>query len=220
MSSKPNQAFNLFEMGKYLRKVKWDKEDLEHAKKFINQISFLSEENFMGHDSKGFEELEYFMSNNEKILVPAFGQYSSGKSTLLNILIGNDYLPTMDGICTNKGVIIEYSSDVETAELHEAKLKFETKFSKYFCFEKTKLITNDKSKIKSEIDKINKQHKSIQFEDSFLLLKVYIEFFEIFKKEQREKILLIDFPGLGVLKKNNFFKSEILGPLINMFNYI
>ena len=215
MSSKPNQAFNLFEMGKYLRKVKWDKEDLEHAKKFINQISFLSEENFMGHDSKGFEELEYFMSNNEKILVPAFGQYSSGKSTLLNILIGNDYLPTMDGICTNKGVIIEYSSDVETAELHEAKLKFETKFSKYFCFEKTKLITNDKSKIKSEIDKINKQHKSIQFEDSFLLLKVYIEFFEIFKKEQREKILLIDFPGLGVLKKNNFFKSEILGPLIN-----
>ena len=215
MLSKPNQALNLLEMGKYLRKVKWDKEDLEHAKKFINQISFLSEEKFMGHDSKGFEELEYIMSNNEKILVPSFGQYSSGKSTLLNILIGQDYLPASDGICTNKGVIIEYSSDVETAELHEAKLKFETKFSKYFCFEKKKLITNDKTKIKSEIDKINKQHKTIEFEDSFLLLKVYIEFFEIFKKEEREKILLIDFPGLGILKKSNFFKSEILGPLIN-----
>ena len=215
MLSTPLQSVNLLEMGQYLRKVKWDKEDLEHAKKFINQISFLSEENFMGHDSKGFEELEYIMSNNEKIFVPAFGQYSSGKSTLLNILIGKDYLPTSDGVCTNKGVFIEYSSNVDIAELYEVKLKFETKFSKYFALEKKKLITNDKSKIKSEIDKINKQHKSIEFEDSFLLLKVYIEFFELFEIEEREKILLIDFPGLGVLKKNNFFKSEILGPLIN-----
>jgi GTPase SAR1 family protein len=202
-------------MGKYLKKVKWDKEDFEHARKFINQISILSKENFLGYDTKGFKELEYIMSNNEKILVPAFGQYSSGKSTLLNVLIGEDYLPTSEGVCTNKGVIIEYTSNVDISELYEAKIKFETEFSKFFVIEKKKLISNDRTKIKSEIDKINRQHKSIQFEDSFLLLRVYIEFFELFEKEEREKILLIDFPGLGVLQKNNFFNSEVLGPLIN-----
>ena len=215
MSSKPIETINFDEMGKYLKKVKWDKEDLEHARRFIKQISGLSEENFLGYDVKGLKELEYIMSNNEKILVPAFGQYSSGKSSLLNILIGEDYLPTSEGVCTNKGVIIEYTSNVDTVELYEAKIKFETEFSKFFVIEKKKLISNDRTKIKSEIDKINRQHKSIQFEDSFLLLRVHIEFFELFEKEEREKILLIDFPGLGVLQKNNFFNSEVLGPLIN-----
>ena len=215
MSSKPIETINFDEMGKYLKKVKWDKEDLEHARRFIKQISDLSKEDFLGYDVKGLKELEYIMSNNEKILVPAFGQYSSGKSSLLNILIGADYLPTSEGVCTNKGVIIEYTSNVDTVELYEAKIKFETEFSKFFVIEKKKLISNDRTKIKSEIDKINRQHKSIQFEDSFLLLRVHIEFFELFEKEEREKILLIDFPGLGVLQKNNFFNSEVLGPLIN-----
>ena len=91
MSSKSYQGFNLSKFGQYFNKVKWDKEDLEHAKNFINQLSFLSE--LIKHDSKGFEELEYILSNNEKVLVPTLGQYSSGKSSLLNVLIGKEYLP-------------------------------------------------------------------------------------------------------------------------------
>lgn len=199
-------------MGKYLKKVTWDKEDLEHAKKFIEKISFLSEEKFMTQDFKGLDEFEYFMANNNKILIPTIGQYSSGKSTLLNLLIGEEYLPTSDGVCTNKGVIIEYISDKNKAELYELKLKLGHKF---FSFEKHRLITDDKSKIQEEIDKINKEHKNIKLEDSFLLLKVYIKFFELFKEEEKEKILLIDFPGLGVLKSKNFFSSDVIGPLIN-----
>ena len=206
------ESLNLFEMGKYLKKVTWDKEDLEHAKKFIEKISFLSEEKFMTQDFKGLDEFEYFMANNNKILIPTIGQYSSGKSTLLNLLIGEEYLPTSDGVCTNKGVIIEYISDKNKAELYELKLKLGHKF---FSFEKHRLITDDKSKIQEEIDKINKEHKNIKLEDSFLLLKVYIKFFELFKEEEKEKILLIDFPGLGVLKTKNFFSSDVIGPLIN-----
>ena len=206
------ESLNLFEMGKYLKKVTWDKEDLEHAKKFIEKISFLSEEKFMTQDFKGLDEFEYFMANNNKILIPTIGQYSSGKSTLLNLLIGEEYLPTSDGVCTNKGVIIEYISDKNKAELYELKLKLGHKF---FSFENHRLITDDKSKIQEEIDKINKEHKNIKLEDSFLLLKVYIKFFELFKEEEKEKILLIDFPGLGVLKTKNFFSSDVIGPLIN-----
>ena len=213
MLSKPLQEnIDLIEMGKYLKKLKWDKEDLEHAKKYIEQIAFLSEEKFMSQDFKGLDEFEYFIANNNKILIPTIGQYSSGKSSLLNILIGNHYLPTSDGVCTNKGVIIEYTPDKNIAELYEIKLNLERK---YFSFVKSKKICDDKNKIEGEIDKINKEHKAIKLEDSFLLLKVHIEFFELLEEEFREKILLIDFPGLGVLKNKNFFSSDVLGPLIN-----
>ena len=213
MLSKPLQEnIDLIEMGKYLKKLKWDKEDLEHAKKYIEQIAFLSEEKFMSQDFKGLDEFEYFIANNNKILIPTIGQYSSGKSSLLNILIGNYYLPTSDGVCTNKGVIIEYTPDKNIAELYEIKLNLERK---YFSFVKSKKICDDKKKIEGEIDKINKEHKAIKLEDSFLLLKVHIEFFELLEEEFREKILLIDFPGLGVLKNKNFFSSDVLGPLIN-----
>jgi len=213
MLSKPLQEnIDLIEMGKYLKKLKWDKEDLDHAKKYIEQISFLSEEKFMSQDFKGLDEFEYFIANNNKILIPTIGQYSSGKSSLLNILIGNHYLPTSDGVCTNKGVIIEYTPDKNIAELYEIKLNLERK---YFSFVKSKKICDDKNKIEEEIDKINKEHKEIKLEDSFVLLKVHIEFFELLEEEYREKILLIDFPGIGVRKNINFFSSDVLGPLIN-----
>ena len=207
-----SEQINLEEMGKYLKKLIWDKEDLEHAKQFIKQISYLSEEKFMNKDFEGLEEFEYFIANNNKILIPTIGQYSSGKSSLLNILIGEKYLPTSQGVCTNVGVIIEYTSNKNISELYEIKLK---KSNKYFNFEKSKIICNDKTKIKDTIDKRNKEHRPLKLEDSFLLLKVNIELFELIQEKYREKILLIDFPGLNVLENKNFFSSDVLSPLIN-----
>ena len=203
---------NFKEMGKYLNKLVWDKEDLEHAKKFINQISYLSEEKFMEKEFKGLEEFEYFIANDNKILIPTIGQYSTGKSSLLNILIGEEYLPSSPRVCTNVGVIIEYTSNKNIAELYEIKFK---QNNKYFTFEKIKIICNDKSKIKEKIDKRNKEQTLLKLEDSFLLLKVNVELFELIEEKYREKILLIDFPGLSVLEKKNFFGSDVLSPLIN-----
>ena len=208
-----SEQIDLEEMEKNLKKLVWDKEDLEHAEQFIKQISYLSDEKFMQKDFEGLEEFEYFIANNNKILIPTIGQYSSGKSSLLNILIGEEYLPTFEGVCTNVGVIIEYTSDKNISELYEINLE---KSNKYFSFKKTKIICNDKTKIKDTIDKRNKEHRLLKLEDSFLLLKVNIKLFESLKEEKnREKILLIDFPGLNVLEEKNFFSSDVLGPLIN-----
>ena len=207
-----SEKINFKEMGKYLNKLFWDKEDLEHAKKFINQISYLSDEKFMKKDFEGLEEFEYFIANNNKVLIPTLGQYSTGKSSVLNILIGEKYLPSSEGVCTNVGVIIEYTSNKNIAELYEIKFK---QNNKYFTFEKTKIICNDKTKIKDTIEKKNKDHRLLKLEDSFLLLKVNVELFELIEEEYRDKILLIDFPGLNVLENKNFFSSDVLSPLIN-----
>ena len=208
-----SEQINLEEMGKNLKKLVWDEEDLEHAKQFIKQISYLSDEKFMQKDFEGLEEFEYFIANNNKILIPTIGQYSSGKSSLLNILIGEEYLPTSEGVCTNVGIIIEYTSNKNISELYEINLE---QSNKYFSFKKSKIICNDKTKIKDTIDKRNKEHRFLKLEDSFLLLKVNIKLFESLKEEKnREKILLIDFPGLDVLETKNFFSSDVLSPLIN-----
>ena len=208
-----SEQIDLEEMGKNLKQLVWDEEDLEHAKQFIKQISYLSDEKFMQKDFEGLEEFEYFIANNNKILIPTIGQYSSGKSSLLNILIGEEYLPTSEGVCTNVGIIIEYTSNKNISELYEINLE---QSNKYFSFKKSKIICNDKTKIKDTIDKRNKEHRLLKLEDSFLLLKVNIKLFESLKEEKnREKILLIDFPGLDVLEKKNFFSSDVLSPLIN-----
>ena len=205
------ELINFKEMGKYLEKLQWDKEDLEHIQQFINQISDLSEEKFMEKDFEGLEELRYFIANNNKILIPTIGQYSSGKSSLLNIIIGEEYLPTSPGICTNVAILIEYTSKKNIAELYKIKLK---KDKKYIIFEKNNIICNDKTKIKETIDKINKENRTSKLEDSFLLLKVNIELFELYIEKYKEKIILIDFPGLDVLGNKNFFSSDVLSPLI------
>lgn len=198
---------------KYIDKLQWDEEDFKQAKAFIQKINDISQSKLMNMDLEGLNEFEYFLANNNKILIPTIGLYSSGKSTLLNLLIGEDYLPTGEGVCTNKGVIIEYTSAKNIAELYKIKVKLE---NNYCTFQKSELICNNKDEIWDKIEEINKKNKPIELEDSFLLLKVYIEFFEVFKDEKiKDKILLIDFPGLGVLKNKNYFKDDVFGKLIN-----
>lgn len=86
MSSKQQK-----ELENYFEKIEWDKEDLEHAKIFIEKIKCLTEEEFISKDLYGLEEFEYYLANNDKILIPTIGAYSSGKSSLLNLLIGEKY---------------------------------------------------------------------------------------------------------------------------------
>ncbi len=181
-------------------------------KNLLIKFHILSDEKFMKKDFEVLEQFEYFIANDNKLLIPTIGQYSIGKSSILNILIGEKYLPSSEGICTNVGVIIEYTSNKNIAELYEIKFK---QNNKYFTFKKTKIICNDKTKIKDTIQKKNKEHRLLKLEDSFLLLKVNVELFELIGEEHREKILLIDLPGLNVLENKNFFSSDVLSPIIN-----
>ena len=54
------------------------------------------------------DDLLLFLEQHSKIRISVLGLYSSGKSTILNYIIGKDILPTSYDECTKRSVIIRY----------------------------------------------------------------------------------------------------------------
>jgi ribosome biogenesis GTPase A len=81
---------------------------IKRLEPIVDQFVDLEPENELIKDIKNdFEFLKHYIYKDRKIRVPIFGGYSTGKSSLLNSLIGfGDILPTGSGICTKRGIII------------------------------------------------------------------------------------------------------------------
>ena len=85
---------------------------------------------------KDFNILEHFIEKDRKIRIPFLGGYSTGKSSLLNCLIGKDILPTGSNITTNREIIIRNNEQGKY-------ILYKTKFIKkgdYYCFIENNII--------------------------------------------------------------------------------
>ena len=163
------------------------------------------------------KNLEEYIKNDRKIRIVFLGLYSSGKSTIINSLIGNDILPTSSKECTKRGIIIRYHNE-DIPELY--KTKFILK-NDYYCFEDSKeLICKGNTTIKEKLNGIFKKDDEINFEDFFYVVKVKIRLLDDLKK----KIEFIDFPGLNTEKtKNNVELQKTFDNLMKFtdgFNFI
>ena len=166
---------------------------IEPNNKFIKKM----EENYNG--------LVKLLIHDRKIRIALLGLYSSGKSTILNALIGKKILPTSNDIWTNRGIIIRYH-DKDEPELY--KTKFIQKSDYYFFEDSNEPVCTGFDNVKKELEKLNKVNE--KFEDSFYILKIKIEFYDEYQieNELKERIELIDFPGLHT--ENNFYKQIFL----------
>ena len=183
-----------------------NKKNIKTLKNMIEHISYLSEETIKNPEFKGLEEFKYLIANQDKILISLIGPPCSGKTSLLNALIGEEYLSTYNSISMKKGIIIEYTSDKHLTELYEIRLGIE-----YFKIEKIKKICDNKNKIREEIDKINNTaNNGFKLEDNFLLLKVHIEVLDLFEEKYRKNILFIKYPNMSGLERNNLVYNKIL----------
>ena len=87
----------------------------------INPLLMLEpNNNFIKRIEKNYDDLVNFLNNDRKIRIALLGLYSSGKSTILNSLIGKQILPTSSDECTNRGIIIRYHNKDEP-ELYKTK---------------------------------------------------------------------------------------------------
>ena len=186
----------------------------ELIKDYIIQLENLEDNNIIRFIHEEYDKLYDFIDNDNKIRLAFLGTTSTGKSTLLNNIIGKKILPTGAGICTKKGIIIQNINN-NIPELYEA--KFESKNGYYIFKQKNESICKGYEEVKKKLEEINNSNEKVSFEDIFCILKIKIELLDYLELDDKikNKIELIDFPGF---ETNTVNENELFGPLIDIIS--
>ena len=118
-----------------------------------------------------------FLKIYDVILIPFLGISNSGKTTIINGMLGDDILPTDLKECTKRGIIIRYSEgemNIKKANFIKDKL-----FNKdYYYFEAEKYVIGKGKKQVTEILKGLNYDFTDKEEDSFYYLQTKINIFD------------------------------------------
>ena len=151
--------------------------------------------------SQKLEKFKYFY-------LPLVGMNNSGKSTILNDLIGYDLLPTGKDINTKKGILIKYCD----GEPEINKVKFNYNSGKCL-FTHEAFLGKGVQDVKKILRNINANFADKE-ENFFYEVFTKIKFFEEnkFAQQLKDKICFIDLPGYAT--KYQFEKRDIHSQLI------
>ncbi len=218
---KNNNNNNIFNKSMIKFKQKNDfKYSLEKMKSIKNMIlepllKIESNNKFIKRMEGNYNGLVKLLIYERKIRIALLGLYSSGKSTILNALIGKKILPTSNDICTNRGIIIRYH-DKDEPELYKTKFIKNPDLNYYIFEDNDEVYAKGFKRVKKELEILNQVN--CKFEDSFFILKIKIDFLNKFciKNEIKERIEFIDFPGLNTV--NKFFDKQIFDPLMEFID--
>ena len=203
---------------KELRDLTYNLKLVKSLEEIISSLISLDPENDLLKKLKdNFDSFSFYLYNAKKIRIPLLGGYSTGKSSFLNSLIGKEILPIDVRKCTYRGIIIRHTNEKNIIQLFKTKfIKIENPTYWYFQDEEAP-ICEGYEEVKQELIKLN--NKEPKFEDAFVILKINLNIFdeieasEELKNTLKNKVELIDFPGLDTLK--NFYEETIFAPLMN-----
>lgn len=164
-----------------------------------------------------FTKLTGILKSFKTYFIPILGEYNTGKSTILNGLIGNELLDSSDNECTKKGILINHWNQ-DFPILRKARLnKYKCKGNDYYYFEIDKnIIAEGSDNIKNIIKACNGKFSDNE-EDFFYQINVKMKFVEDnFGNNNilKEKICFVDLPGLGTTKQ--FENKAIFNDVIKM----
>ena len=151
------------------------------------------------------------------IFIPFLGEINSGKSTIINGIIGENILPTGLKECTKRGIIIRYTSNQTTIRKANFKNQIINNKSKYyFEVEDEDIIGTGKKQVKDILKGLNCNFNEKE-EDSFYYIKTRIKLFDEMGLDNSLKkiIYLIDLPGFGT---ENIFQKKIYLNLMTICN--
>ena len=151
------------------------------------------------------------------IFIPFLGEINSGKSTIINGIIGDDILPTGLKECTKRGIIIRYSNKDTTIRKANFKQKIvESKVKYYIDSENEGIIGKGIDQVKDILKGLNYEFNSKK-EESFYFIKTKIKLFDELGLDYslKTKLYLIDLPGFGT---ENIFEKNIYIKLMSIFN--
>ena len=97
--------FTKNESNKKIKKVndfKYSSKRINDLKEIIDKLDKLEKNDFIKKIIKGYEDLIEFINKDRKVRIAVLGLYSSGKSTILNCIIGEQILPISSDECTRR----------------------------------------------------------------------------------------------------------------------
>ena len=158
-----------------------------------------------------------FLKIYNVILIPFIGASGSGKSSIINGIIGEEVLETGNN-GTKKGFIIRYlKEDENEINIRKVNFKEETYINSinyYFESEKN-IIGRGLNQVKEIVKALNHENDDEKEEDSFYYIRTKIKLFDDLGLNDSIKriIYLIDLPGFGSNKK---FETKILPKLMSI----
>ena len=173
----------------------------EKLKKYVDQEN--DKENIINILDANIRIMEKFILNERKIYIPFIGVSSSGKSTVLNGILGYQLFPEDMNECTTRGMIIQYS---DKAQLYESIIDDETKY--YYIFtEKERPVAEGIYEVRKYLKALNSRYPKDE-NKFFYFVKTPIRFFEDMEmsEELKQKILFVDLPGSDA--KDNAFNDK------------
>ena len=153
-----------------------------------------------------------------------FGMSSTGKSSILNSILGYDILPVYQNECTKRGIIIEYGEEIA---LYKAKSELkELKFDQsILIFMKIGKLATGVKNVKEYLTLLNSNYAkntSNQNYDYFIVT-LPIKFLDEIKIDEKLKkiIRFIDLPGSNIkTAQNNFSYDKIINSIsLFIFNF-
>jgi len=186
-----------------------------------NEIDKLLD-NFLSisEDSKLFKRIkkenknfnDFLISNEISFKILLLGKYSSGKSSLLNSIIGYDLdlLDVKENECTKNAFIIKYCNNIDNISLYKCELK-QNKFG-LFYFDEKEEIGKGSENVKNKIKELNENNNDKILE--YYIVKTPIEIYDDLNlpEEIKNYIELIDLPGLDAsgYREIIFFKEKMI----------
>ena len=222
---------NKQEIRKRIQKMKKELKGIENPKqtlydigeKIKNIYEINPKNNHILTSFNQYLEIKDYFENTSAIRFLAVGPHSSGKSTYLNRNIGynHNYLPTSCSECTKICVIIKYCKKNEEAKLYETQLVINEEGYNYFKYDENCIVAEGEERIKDKIVELNNAPDA-KTKLKYYLLKAPIELLDMMdlKEEEKEKIELIDFPGLDTDFENAKEEAKYLLRIIDGFIYI
>ena len=169
--------------------------------------------------SNFFENLNETIDNLQMynvIFIPFIGEIQSGKSTIINGIIGEEVLPQE---CTKKGIIIRYFNNNENEiNIRKAYLKEKKTFEKlnYYFDTEDNIIEKGLEQVQRVLNNLDNKYNEKE-EDSFYYIRTKIKLFDDLGLDEfiKKSIYLIDLPGFRAEDK---FIKNLYVKLISLSN--
>lgn len=153
-----------------------------------------------------FSEIKNYSAKQYLSSLLLIGEYSSGKSSFINSLIGLnvDLLPVKSTECSQIAIIVRYTEKMDNITLYSVIIEKSEKFG--INFREDEKIAEGLINVKNKIALLN-ENKIFNYYILYTPIKAFEDL--NFDLELKKKIELIDFPGLASSESNDEIEKKI-----------